>query len=133
MFIDFLCRKCKENNIRVVFENRLDPDTPSSASITNRCIVVNTNWHSKDEVPFQFAHEISHILDGDDCDLSFYHATATRHSKIEYAANTGAIKLVLEYMSLNDISVVGTTFMDKFGIPNVLINAVEEEVGKYES
>ncbi|MEE5987228.1 ImmA/IrrE family metallo-endopeptidase [Ligilactobacillus equi] len=130
MFMDFLLRKCKETDIRVIFEDRLSPDTPSCASIANRCIVFNTNWHRQTELPFQFAHEVAHILYGDETDLFFYHANFNGHSKIEHQANSGAIRLLLEYLENNDIP---TSAISNFGIPNSLESLVEEEVERYET
>lgn len=130
--MEYLKKICVNNGIRVIFESRLSPFTPSSASLKTRCIVLNTNWHNRKELPLQFAHEIGHILKGSSYDLAFYHANYSSHSKAEKTANIGAVKLLLEYANNNDIPINNIArFMDSFGIPSTLIETVQETLHYY--
>ncbi len=130
--IEYLKKICIKNGIRVIFETRLSPFTPSSASLEKRCIVINTKWHNRKEVPLQFAHEIGHILEGSSYELAFYHANYSSHSKTEKVANVGALKLLLKYTNDNDIPINNIAqFMDSFGIPSPLIETVQETSHDY--
>lgn len=40
----------------------LDKYTPPSASTKYNKIAMNENWHNQEEIPFQLAHELAHII-----------------------------------------------------------------------
>lgn len=71
----------------------LDPWFESCAVEEDKLIILNINWHNKNEIPFILAHEISH-LDNKDSGILYYSGF---NSKIEFNANTAAIKLLLDY------------------------------------
>jgi hypothetical protein len=93
---------------------------------------MNLNWHRPAEVSFQLAHEISHILNGDETDICFYHATFTGKQSVEYKANTGAVKLLVPFYCQNvpKESINVYDFMES-QVPSYLDNAVKEEVHNY--
>lgn len=102
----------------------LDEYTPPCASATYNKIVMNKNWHNQNEIPFQLAHEIAHILNHDECDLAFYHATFSSKEMIEREANLGAIKLLLPIYRDMECEMNPVTFMKIFSIPGYLFDNV---------
>lgn len=102
----------------------LDKYTPPCASATYNKIVMNKNWHNQNEIPFQLAHEIAHILNHDECDLAFYHATFSSKEMIEREANLGAIKLLLPIYRDMECEMNPVTFMKIFSIPGYLFDNV---------
>lgn len=102
----------------------LDEYTPPSASTKYKKIAMNKNWHNPAEIPFQLAHEISHIQNHDDCELAFYHASFYSKEKYEYEANLGAIKLLLPIYKDMECEMNPVTFMKSFSIPGYLFDNV---------
>lgn len=131
---DYLYNICSKENIRVVWLENLSPYTPPSASFEHRCIVMNPNWHNKFEFTFQLAHEMAHILRGDEIDVCFYDTSFKNKSGIEYKTNLMAIKLLTPFYcgetEKEDANVYN--FMDSYCIPKYLDGAIKEEfIGYY--
>lgn len=107
------------------------PDTPALTSYEHKKIIVNGNYHLKNQVTFQFAHEVGHVLNGDESNKPLYY-TPTKY-KIEGAANRRAIGLLIPYyfenVPRNSANVVH--FMESFEIPNRLAKMAIEEIEKY--
>lgn len=108
------------------------PDAPSDwASIAvpeYRKIMLNFNWENKREIPFQIAHEISHLLNKDNNVL--YHASYCESAKHEAGANLSAIDILIGYYQANygyDY-ITPELFMKQFGIPNKYEYQVEDRV-----
>lgn len=88
----------------------------SYAIPASRLVIVNTNWQNKNEVPFSFAHELGHIMNGD-TGIRYYDS-GTINSKSEYHANEFGIKLLLRFCDEHDISFNNPIeFCEYFGIP----------------
>lgn len=102
----------------------LDKYTPPSASTKYMKIAMNRNWHNPEEIPFQFAHELAHIMNHDNCTLAFYHASYSSQERIEREANIGAIKLLLPIFKDMGYSNNPVTFMQVFHVPNYLFDNV---------
>ena len=85
---------------------------------------MNVNWHNQREIPFQLAHEITHIQNGDDECITFYHATFSSKEMIEREANIGAIKLLLPILKDMGHENNPVTFMQLFHVPNYLFDNV---------
>lgn len=98
--------------------------TPPAASYKYMKIAMNRNWHKPEEIPFQLAHEISHIKNHDNCTLAFYHASYSSQERIEREANNGAIKLLLPIFEDMGYSNNPVTFMQVFHVPNYLFDNV---------
>lgn len=131
---DYLYNICNKENIRVVWLENLSPYTPPSASFEHRCIVMNPNWHNKFEFTFQLAHEMAHILRGDEIDVCFYDTSFTNKSGIEYKTNLMAVKLLTPFYcgetEKEDANVYN--FMNSYCIPKYLDGAIKEEfIGYY--
>lgn len=114
--IEWLVNYAFDNNIGCILTRCLKPETPSSSYGDERIVIVNMNWKHPDEIPFSFAHEIGHILNGD---KGVHQFSATGSSKEEYHANITGIKLLNLYCQKHDISVNNPVrFCECFGIPN---------------
>lgn len=98
--------------------------TPPAASYKYMKIVMNRNWHKPKEIPFQLAHEISHIKNHDNCTLAFYHASYSSQERIEREANNGAIKLLLPIFKDMGYESNPVTFMQVFNVPGYLFDNV---------
>ncbi|MFT8868494.1 ImmA/IrrE family metallo-endopeptidase [Liquorilactobacillus nagelii] len=96
----------------------LSPITPSASNAKTRMIAINMNWHRKKELPFQIAHEIAHVLNRDDASI-LYFSTDVSHSKIEHAANSKAVDILMPmYFSECALEYANSEkFMSDFLIP----------------
>lgn len=95
------------------------PTFRSRALPDDNLIIINTNWKDEAEVPFSFAHELGHIINGDDGVR--YYDSATIRDKSEYQANIFAIKYMLEFCKKHDIPANNSIrFCELFGIPTQL-------------
>lgn len=121
-----------DNNIRVIWEH-FDPYTPPGASYEDMCIVMNLDWHNQDELVFQYAHELSHIIRGDKSDLAFYNTSRNNKSGIEYQTNAIAVRLLVPFYcndtDIKDINVYD--FIDRYCIPEYLADVVKSEITKF--
>ena len=122
--IEQLVHTAKKMNIRIEWSDLFDSYTPSSASAKYNSIVINTNWHNSKELPFQLAHEIAHIMNHDDCEMAFYHASYSSQELIEKEANVEAIKLLIPIFKDMGYSNNPVTFMQVFHVPNYLFDNV---------
>ena len=81
-----------------------------------RLIIINTNWHNSNEVPFSFAHEIGHIMNGD-TGIRYY-VSSTIRDKSEYQANLYGIGLLIDFCKSRDYEFDNAyNFCECFGIP----------------
>ena len=73
--IEYLKSIADRFDIEYFWPSALSPSTPPAAKPSKKRIVMNPNWHNAREIPFQFAHEIAHILNDDDtkkyCDIIY--------------------------------------------------------------
>lgn len=126
-----LLRFAYDQGIGVIVDRQLSTDTPSMADTETNQILINYNQPGyEDQLPFQAAHEIQHVLQ--------HHRSSHRlnfrggmysEPQIELAANRGAIRMLIPYYtderSLDHVSF--TQFMDYFMIPSHLEKIVIEE------
>lgn len=130
--LDYLLSICKKKHIKCFWPSSLDPHTPPTALPSKRRIVMNPNWHNQIAIPFQLAHEMAHILNGDDTNwIRYYQGTYRGESKLEYNTNKTAIRILLSYFGTDDIVYNPISFMNSFAIPSYLGSAVSEELGAY--
>ncbi|GAY74310.1 ImmA/IrrE family metallo-endopeptidase [Lentilactobacillus kosonis] len=126
--ITYLCNYAYDHKIGFILNRqKLSSDEVPISSYALNLIIVNMNWNPETEIPFQFAHEISHILNGDKGDKGFPAAII----KEEYAANKRAIDILMKYAELNEIPTNNVVkFMNIFGIPYKLEDLVRNELLK---
>lgn len=130
--ISYLNKIAVDNNIRVIWEH-FDPYTPPGSSYDDMCVVMNLDWHNKDELVFQYAHELSHIIRGDKTDLFFYNTLYNNKTGIEYETNLVAVRLLVPFYcsdtEIRDISVYD--FLNSYCIPHYLADVAKNEITKF--
>lgn len=97
---------------------------PSVACPQRNLMFINLNWENKTEIPFQLAHEIGHMLEGNTCYMynDFYRVKI----QSENQADLHAIDLLRQYCLDNDISFESSIiFAQQFGIPSHLYEIVQ--------
>lgn len=113
--INWLSNFCLDNNIGFIFDKKLPPDAPSDSWGYPRLVLLNTNWHNPNELPFMYAHEIGHVVQEYP---EYYNLAYLGTQKGEYSANLFAIKLLLKYCNENEIEFsTYYQFAYAFGIP----------------
>lgn len=129
--MNFLCNYAFNHKIGYQLDpNKFTPNEPSVSNGTLRFVIINMNWKDTNEIPFQFAHEISHVLNGD-VGVNKFPVKPTL-LKEEHAADKGAMKILLEYCDLNKIQIsTAARFMETFGIPNHLYDLVSEVINNF--
>ena len=114
--MEWLANFAFDHSIGYILTHMLDSETPSTSYGEERLVIINMEWHAKDEVPFSFAHEIGHIVNGDK-GINRYSAESIS-TKEEYQANLTAIQLLITYCRKNDIEISNPIkFCEIFGIP----------------
>lgn len=125
--INYLLNYATKHNIRYKLTEALPSSFPSCAFPKSRRVMINMKWRNPHELPFQIAHELGHVLNGDN-GVRYYESFPTR-SKTEYQANLTGIRLLLKFCADNDINVDNPlSFAERFGIPEYLENAVAYEM-----
>lgn len=120
-----------DNNIGVTALRVLSPYTASAVDTKTRHIVFNLNWHNQNQLAFSLAHEISHVLNGDESLTPLYFTPSK--SKFELEANIGAVKMLLPYyVADKEVDQLNSyDFMKCFGIPSHLEDIIIEEIKNY--
>ncbi len=114
--MEWLANYAFNHNIGYIFTHQLEADTPSSSDGQQRLVIINMEWKHKSEIPFSFAHEIGHILNGDKGINKF--SAKTIGLKKEYRANLTGIDILLEYCDKHDLNFDSPIqFCERFGVP----------------
>lgn len=113
-----------ENGISVLLTPELSPETPAVCDTESLKVIVNTNFKLQNQIPLQFAHEISHIMNGDHSAQPLYFTPSKRG--IESSANEKAVQLLAPYYLRDKESeyVDVNEFMTMFAIPEHLRSVV---------
>ncbi|MCI1283645.1 MAG: ImmA/IrrE family metallo-endopeptidase [Lacticaseibacillus songhuajiangensis] len=90
-YLDQLLDMAAVYGIRVGILEPLSPITPCASNSATKRIVFNPNFHDPKQLPYQLAHEITHVLNGDSSVLYF---TPTKRG-IEGDANKGAVQILV--------------------------------------
>ena len=126
--INWLLNYAYDHGIGVVVFHRA-PNIPSMASVPDNMIAINMCWEPKSEIPFSIAHEIGHILSGDN---GHFLPTKTAQSQAERRANHQAVKILMKWADSHDVEVTTPQhFSECFGVPNTLSDSINEEFGEY--
>ena len=131
--IAYLEKRAVDYHIDVDWTDDLNPFTPPACSVLTRKILMNRSWHAPVSVAFQLAHEMSHIINGDDSDFVFYNASFTGKQSVEYKANVGAVKLLVPYY-YQDVEKENANvydFINQFDVPSFLAGVVREQTKEY--
>ncbi|WP_341780456.1 ImmA/IrrE family metallo-endopeptidase [Levilactobacillus sp. HBUAS70063] len=113
-----------DHGITCVLSSDLSNYTPSSSRPDNRIVLINMNWHDQKEIPFQFAHELGHVMNEDEGIL--YYSSFSNKSKYERGANMTALDILIPiYLSATGYTVDNVfPFMKQFSIPASLSDDV---------
>lgn len=127
--ISWLANYAFDHGIGVTMSTDLSPDCPSFALANPKNIVINLNWCPRAEIPFSMAHEIGHVINGDN---GHYQLTSVAHSKAEHDANLVAFQILREWAESHDVDVSEPyLFMSCFAIPGKLSDQVAEDFTRY--
>ncbi|APX73381.1 ImmA/IrrE family metallo-endopeptidase [Companilactobacillus allii] len=120
-----------DNNIAVIMEDKFSPYTPAAVDTKTKVIVINSNWHIQNQIPFQLAHEIGHVLNDDGSKACLYFSPSK--FGIEGHANKTAIQLLipLYFSNIEYIHANTVRFMEAFNIPLYLEDTVIDEIQSY--
>lgn len=110
----------------------LEPDMQSFTIKNHSLIIINLNWHNKKEIPFQIAHEISHIINSDN--IVLYKSKSCKYKlSYEHNADLKALNILIpiylskiEYTSNNIYPL-----MNQLSIPSRLTNDAKQITSKY--
>lgn len=128
--IEYLLNFAFSKGFGFILTDKLKPNTPSCANPKKNKIIINMNWHDKNELPFQIAHEIGHMLNGDEGIL--YYSSYSSRSKIERSADDKAIDLLFSYcLDMDKVTTNYSDFMEYYGIPNYLEQNVRQRYANY--
>lgn len=106
--------------------NEAKSNWPSVADPPKNLIFINMNWHNQNELPFQIAHEIGHMIVGDSCYM--YKKNYLMKIKSEDRADMFAINILKQYCEENDFCITNPIiFAQQFCIPRRLYNVVESK------
>lgn len=128
--VTYLMNLAIENNIGVEFMN-LSPTTPPGVNVKGKLIAMNANWHNRDDLPIQLAHELGHIFNNDDSQSCLYFSPSK--NGIEGKANqTGISILMRPYLASKEKENISSTdFITTFHLPLSLESIVVDEIKKY--
>ncbi|MBA1394600.1 ImmA/IrrE family metallo-endopeptidase, partial [Lactobacillus sp. XV13L] len=112
-----------DNGVTITFD-KLHSHTPPATNAAEKLIFMNSNWHRPDELLFQFAHELGHIMCNHKTTEILYFTPSKKGMELE--ANIFAINLLLPYyLEDKDPNYINIEqFMDCFSIPTYLYNIV---------
>lgn len=129
----YLSEVAIKQNIKVIWSDALSAYTPPACYVPRRIVMMNQFWHNKQDIPFQLAHEMSHVINGDDTDMVFYNASYTGKQSVEYKANVGAVKLLIPFYcgNRNKEQANAYEFESIFNVPPYLNDAVIEQIKEY--
>ncbi|NVY95931.1 hypothetical protein HU830_01825 [Lactobacillus sp. DCY120] len=120
--ITYLLNYAFQNGYGYEILNDAHTNWPSLAYPKMNLIFINLNWHQKREIPFQIAHEIGHLIDGDACHRSRLHQAKIN---IENQADLHAIRILRQYCFDYDFRMENPLiFAEQFGIPSRLYDVV---------
>lgn len=129
-YIYELLNLAMDHGIGVQLDNNMKPTAISWCEPSMNFIMVNMNYNNQQQIPFQFAHELGHILNGDTSatKLGF---TCAAYSKPEYQAHKTAIKLLMKLYVEKNHELNYLKFMEFFNIPDRLEDVAQIEMYKY--
>ena len=126
--VNWLLSYAYDHGIGVVVFHRA-PNIPSMASKPDNMIAINMSWEPKSEIPFSIAHEIGHIISGDN---GHFLPTKAAQTQAERRANRQAVKILMEWADTHDVEIdTSQRFAECFSVPSTLSDCINEEFSKY--
>ncbi|GAX04592.1 hypothetical protein IWT140_02234 [Secundilactobacillus pentosiphilus] len=131
--LEDLCNFALSHGIGITLNHEFSPAMKSLADTRNRKILINTGQPDQQQIPFQVAHEISHVMTNDKSTHLLAFNSIHSDPQIETRANRGAVDMLLPYYTderqIEQLNV--NEFMTCFDIPAHLEKIVAEEFQKY--
>lgn len=126
MWIDRIRDYAWDNDIGILSSTQFDPHTVCHSIPEHRLVVINANYEDSQQLPFQFAHEIGHIINGDTDKSKFSFSKVHR----EGMANLFAIRLLVPwyYENVEEDEASSRWFVESFHLSDSMQNWVDEEV-----
>ncbi|MCR1879136.1 hypothetical protein [Limosilactobacillus reuteri] len=122
--IEWLRGVAAENNITISVENQWPSDWVPQSQNEMRHIWYNPNWLPIRERPLTLAHEIGHILSGDEVSFSCNYCSI--NEKAEGDGDLIAIMLLLDYCRTHDITFeTKQQLIEAFQIPTSMTESVD--------
>lgn len=121
---DYLKWIAQENDIHILEIFDSDSTLKDVALPKSKLVIMNSSFKPRESYCFRLAHELSHVLFGDSVDQQTYAFSPLSNKTEELAANTNAIKLLLDYNTPASVE----SFMQLHNLPGWLENIVKKEV-----
>lgn len=103
---------------------KLPPYFESRALPQENFIIINTNWHRTNEIPFIVGHEIGHIMNHDNIERC---QPQNASYPLELAADKYSLNLIFKYTLKMDLMIQEPqTFIEQFGIPERMLIPAKE-------
>lgn len=109
----------------------LSPDQAPVVDTKRRLIILNRYWPKQNELAFQAAHELGHVLNGDVGHFSY--SAGCTDGKVEGDANRTALSIVVPiyFSDIDQADANVEQFMDDLAIPDWLHDASSAAITKY--
>ncbi|WP_338753205.1 ImmA/IrrE family metallo-endopeptidase [Leuconostoc mesenteroides] len=124
--IEKILEEYKRNDVIVLEATSLSPDVPDIADLISRQVVINTNSKYQAQLPFRLAHELMHIINGDQNThrMVAYHNYDISNPH-EIKANQEAIEFLFNRYSSENNELNWISFMNMYGVPSFMENKVK--------
>lgn len=120
---DYLFKLATNNDIAICEADDLESSTPDTAITSIKVIVMNMNFVTCSSYLYRLAHELSHILYGDQELQGVYNFSEFGKRGEELKAHHNAVKLLLTIKRPNNAA----NFMDFYQIPAWLSDYVVDQ------
>lgn len=120
---DYLFKLATNNDIAICEADDLESSTPDTAITSIKVIVMNMNFATCSSYLYRLAHELSHILYGDQELQGVYNFSEFGKRGEELKAHHNAVKLLLTIKRPNNAA----NFMDFYQIPAWLSDYVVDQ------
>lgn len=119
----YLLNYALDHNISYELQ-KLPPYFESRAIPQADFIIINTNWHRANEVPFIIGHEIGHIMNHDNIKKC---QPQNASYPLELAADKYSLNLIFKYtLKIDSMIQEPQTFIEQFGIPERMLIPAKE-------
>lgn len=124
--IEKILEEYKRNGVIVLEATSLSPDVPDIADLTTRQVVINTNSKYSTQLPFRLAHELMHIIHGNQNThrMVAYHNYDISNPH-EIKANKEAVEFLFNMYSSENEELNWINFMELYGVPGFMENKVK--------
>ncbi|CAK1246987.1 ImmA/IrrE family metallo-endopeptidase [Fructobacillus fructosus] len=112
----------RQNEITIFDVDSLEKDTPDSSMSNNKLVLMNPAY-KKSSYAFRLAHELSHIMYGNNLPDAVYQFSPYFQRGEEYEMHKHAIHMLMEIKRPSSVQM----FMEVYRVPSWLEEYVESE------